>query len=503
MALLTTTDPTINTSSTSSSRSQWTVVLTCCAIFAALFLYYYPPLPAIEDEIGFYNQASLWSQGRLHADVSEVPSEFAFLPVDGKQTGWRNPGRSLSLIPFFLARRQAEMFWTGCVIHIVTTLILAKIFIREGASPLWSLLYLFHPTTSLYSRTLMSDELGGMFVAATILVMLSHINRGVLAGVLLGAAILCRYQIAAVVPFAAWAIYRESQPEHQLRNAVRFVATLAVVGVILASYNWYTLGSPLGPTHQGNFSLRYVPKHLAFYVIAFSLLWPGLLPVAMISRSGFVKTLCLSFSLPLLSLLICYYFHDTGANFAQTLILGQRLATPLLPGLLIVYGLSLDRRVSALRPTLRKVVAASLAVGIVAGIGATAMSFAAHQRYLDRSLRTRTLIAERIPAGATVYGDHLFRKLFGYPSPDFPAYRIINDPRSIADFSANADLLGVWYIVDCRDKVALKPVDERILRRYAIETNEIEAAGVHVTLRKLTRTVAAEGARDSADRPGR
>jgi len=55
----------------------------CAALLAlllgntALFAAYYPPLAGIEDEIGFLNQALVWSRGAISAEGAGLPADLA------------------------------------------------------------------------------------------------------------------------------------------------------------------------------------------------------------------------------------------------------------------------------------------------------------------------------------------------------------------------------------------------------------------------------------------
>ncbi|HEY2156835.1 MAG TPA: hypothetical protein VGH33_14485, partial [Isosphaeraceae bacterium] len=52
----------------SGSRRGWAILGALMVAYAALFAAFYPPIPGIEDEIGYLNQAWVWSRGSTSAE---------------------------------------------------------------------------------------------------------------------------------------------------------------------------------------------------------------------------------------------------------------------------------------------------------------------------------------------------------------------------------------------------------------------------------------------------
>src|SRR4051812_47522211 len=81
-------------------RPDWAALFLLTAGFAALFAAYYPPISGIEDEVGFVNQALVWSRGAVTAEGAGWTDLADFRAVEGRHVGSRHPGRSLWAAPF-------------------------------------------------------------------------------------------------------------------------------------------------------------------------------------------------------------------------------------------------------------------------------------------------------------------------------------------------------------------------------------------------------------------
>src|SRR5947207_1081066 len=83
-------------------RRDWAALAALMLAYAGLFVAYYPPLPGIEDEVGFVNQALVWSRGAISAEGAGLPGLADFTPVAGRHVAARHPGRSLAALPFLM-----------------------------------------------------------------------------------------------------------------------------------------------------------------------------------------------------------------------------------------------------------------------------------------------------------------------------------------------------------------------------------------------------------------
>src|SRR5262249_4414591 len=130
--------------------------------YAALFAAYYPPVAGVEDEVGFLNQALVWSRGALSAEGAGLPgSLFDFIEVGGRPALARHAGGPLLALPLLALGGVRATFASGLAVHLAMTAAGAALLARLGRSPLWAVLLLFHPTLAVYSRTVLADGAAG------------------------------------------------------------------------------------------------------------------------------------------------------------------------------------------------------------------------------------------------------------------------------------------------------------------------------------------------------
>src|SRR5262245_44399758 len=82
---------------------DWAILTALSLAYVALFAAVFPPLPTIEYEVEFINQAIVWSSGHLSAEAAGYDGLAGFIPVGGRSVAWRNPGRPLITVPFVWA----------------------------------------------------------------------------------------------------------------------------------------------------------------------------------------------------------------------------------------------------------------------------------------------------------------------------------------------------------------------------------------------------------------
>ncbi|MGE0710928.1 MAG: hypothetical protein AB7N76_15960 [Planctomycetota bacterium] len=408
----------------------WWLLLAAIAAYLLAFAVYYPPTHAIEDEVGFLNMSLAWSRGALTEEGAGLGHLADFDPGPHGRAGWRNPGRPLVTVPFWWLGGYRATFAAGALIHVALTLAAACALRALGRSAGWALLVLLHPTLILYSRAVMSDELGGLGVAAALWLLLRR--RPLLAGLALGLGCAARYQVAVLVPFLAAVLLRHDGR----RGAAAFLAGVGVWGLALVGYDVYALGHPLGPTRQGFFALAHLPRNLVHYGLALGLLWPGMLlaPFAWLgwSASGRARgaplearravALLIAAALPLPALLLVYYWFDQDpqGRLYVDLVVGQRLLQPVLAAWVLLYAAG----VAALWPARRAGALRGLAVAVALGGSlAGAALQAKHQRHLAAYAAARAEVEARVPAGALLLCNRTLGKLFEVPTTG-PDYRL-------------------------------------------------------------------------------
>jgi hypothetical protein len=411
-----------------SLKSQWLVLTLALVGYLGLFGWFYPPLPGIEDEVGFLNLGYALSRGTANAHDLGYEELQGFKPTYGRLIGWRNPGRALTVVPFFWCDATDGVFWSGAAIHVATTLAAGLLLRALGRSPLWAVLVLAHPTLALYSRTVMADGLCGLFFTIAAWSLARFERPGLIAGLAVGLACVCRYQAAVVLPFVTLLVVLSPRIPNRTREAVKFLVGAGVVGVGIAAYNVSLFESVVGPTQQGYFRARFVLPHLLLYATCLGLIWPGML-FAVLHR-GPSQRLILAFGLPYVGFLLPYFFHDTGSSWVETAVVAPRIISPVLPVWIVGYAVWCADGVRWIRARVgvpdwsARVLVVTAVVALLAAVAAL---FARHQSYLNDLAAVRTAAAV-IPDGADVAPRGGFHKLFAMPFRSGPHFRFVPDP---------------------------------------------------------------------------
>jgi hypothetical protein len=407
-------------------RVHWIVLLAAVLSYLGLFVVYYPGLSAVDDEVGFVNQAVILSKGALTAESAGIGG---YGEVNGHATPWRNPGRSMLIVPLIVLLGLHSIFISGALIHAAMTFAAALVHDTLGQSPLWALLVLWHPTLSIYSRTIMGDAPAGLFLLLAVLAILRFDRGWLWAGLFLGVAVWMRYHVALVVPFFVLAIWQNTLRLRGGRaDAIKCLAAAAVVMAPVPVYNLAQFGRIFGryaPGDQGLLGANFFLPNLGFYALALMVIWPGML-LSLLHRSrvsAYARAICL----PVLAFFCFYFFHDSGTSFLQTEILGLRLLQCVLPVWIVTYGVFLSETSV---PLLRARIGPAAFAGAAAAVALVLLlsqwyAFSVHQRYLLALERTRNDVARRIPSGSVILSNVMLHKLFAIADPSLPKYEWI------------------------------------------------------------------------------
>jgi hypothetical protein len=427
--------------STTARRRGWMFLIALMAGFAAVFVATYPPIAGIEDEIGYLNQALVWSRGAITAEGAGYDQLGGFWPVDGRNVAIRQPGRSLVALPFLMLGGLRAVFASGLLIHLATAAVAGATLARLGRSPAWAALVLFHPTLALYSRTVMADPGAGLglLVAAWAVAGTESRLAGVWAGLGVGLAALMRYHAGVALPFVAAAFVWPPARADRWRQAILCLIVGGACGAAIVGYNLMLYHHPTdpNPAMRGFFSARFVAPNLLFYGASLMAIWPGMLPAPLLDRSPLrvmARGVCGFF----LAFFLFYYWYDRGGSWAETLVLGQRLLSVALPVWIVSYAGVVDDLVAA--PIGRRIGPhASWAVALLGGLAllaATGLMFGRHERHLDDLLDARAEVARLVPDGAVVGANGTVAKLFGVPTqPPFYRWIWVGEPPA-----------GTWYL---------------------------------------------------------
>lgn len=407
-------------------RRQWAALAALMLGYSALFALTYPPLAGIEDEVGFINQALVWSRGAVSAEGAELPDLADFVAAGDRHVSMRQPGRSLLALPFLMAGGVRWVFVSGLLLHLATTALAALLLARLGHAPLWAALVLFHPTLAIYSRTMMGDEAAGtaLLLAALAFTSTSRL-AGVWAGLAVGLAATMRYHAGLALPVVAAAFLLTPGRANRWRDAVLCLLGGGGAGALIVVYNLLVYGSPFesNPNMHGKFGADYLAPQAAFYATALMLIWPAMLLAPLLDRTPLrwlVRGVCGFFFV----FLCFYYFHDSTPRWLETLVVGQRLFEVALPLWVVSYAGVIDDHVAAplqrwLGPRVWTGIAALGCAGLLAG---TALMFVRHEEHLNRLLAVRAATAAAIPEGSLVVCHGPLLKLFGVPL-EVPTYR--------------------------------------------------------------------------------
>ncbi len=439
---------------------EWFALTLLMIGYALIFMVFYPPLPGIEDEIGFVNQTLVWSRGAISAEGAGYSDLADFMLVRGRHVAARHPGRSVVALPFVIFGGVHAAFVSGLVLHLAMTLAAAVLFVRLGRSPLWALLLLVHPTLAIYSRTIMADaSAGGCLLLAAIAVTSTSRWAGLGAGGAVGLAASMRYHSALALPIVALSFLIPRGRPRPWRDAILCVIGGAATGSLIAVYNLCVYGTINEPFtgRRGYFSTEFLVPHLQFYGLALMTVWPAMLIAPLVDRSSLrwlIRGVCGLF----LGFLMLYYFHDRGSNWLETAIVGQRLLQVALPLWVVSYGGMLDDWIAA---PLRKIlgrgawqfVAALACVGSLLPI---AYAFQRHQEHLKSLLAARQAVVANIPKDSLILFEGALSKLVGIPT-EVPPYRIesltyeseaAKDPKELAAELARET--RPWYVAVLR-----------------------------------------------------
>lgn len=409
-----------------SLRAQWSLLAALIAVYLLSFAAFYPPTHAIEDEVGFLNQAIVWSSGSLSAEGAGFESLADFLEVKGRHVGWRNPGRSLLTIPFLAAGGYGAVFVSGALLHVLLTLLSAGCLRRLGHGPLGAALVLAHPTLALYSRTIMADALGGLFLLVAFYLLLRGERGGLRAGIAVGFAAVSRYQLGLVLPFLALALWFDRRQTDPKREAIACLAGGGAVGSLLIVYNLWAFGHILGITWQGAFGPGFVAGNALHYGLVLAVLWPGMLLAPLLLGARPWRGIAWALTLPVLVLLLGYYWYDQSGAWWRTVVLGQRLLQPALPVWIVLYVIVLtDRCLPLARERIPDAASRAAVVVVCAALAVGGVTLAQrHQRHLREMARVQRAVEANLPTGALFAANRTLSKLVEVPRPDRPRYRV-------------------------------------------------------------------------------
>lgn len=368
------------------------------ALYVLLYVVFWPPIITTMDESAYLNFAYVLRQGTFYSDVVGVPLPM-FIEAAGHLTIKYPPGMSLYLAALsFLGWKLA--LGANLLVHLATFFTVARLLKVAGASSLFALFFLLHPTAVIYSRTIMSDPLGGLLVALAFLACVT--KRPLVAGLVLGLAVLVKTANGMIFGLFALGMLLELSGAGKPRSlsalrplvlfvlgAVPLMAVAFLYQRVVQEGGWAKYSGP------GQFTLGYFAQHFPFYLVALLLVFPGMLLGVVLYRGPGRWPLLLS-AAGVVGFYSAYYFLDETGSKVESFVIGQRFLLAVLPLLVVAYGAWLSQL--RLAPLVRRVLPLAASVLFV---GAGAIHWR-HQSNLKKLVQVRNEVAAQVPESATL-----------------------------------------------------------------------------------------------------
>lgn len=301
----------------------------------AVICFYYPDFYGIYDEDLYLTTTYAMQNGTFFYEKAGISAPLLGVAKgSGGTFSIYPPGNSALLLPFAIVHWKLG-FLKNIFFYIGSFLLFILILRKLNIDPVYSLIFLLHPTIVLFSRTLMSDIPSMFFLLLGIFLLLD--KKDLAAGFSLGFLVLLRYPNAVIIIgiFGALLYLKE------YKKIISLLPGIALFSLVLVGYIIYTYGFILGPLTISNaklFGVKYFIYNFPYYILSLNILYPGLLLVAIFF--GFRRKKISLFVIPSLVVIIFYsfyYFIDGGSSLMEKLVKGQRFMVPVIPLLLIPY----------------------------------------------------------------------------------------------------------------------------------------------------------------------
>jgi len=301
---------------------------------AVIFLFY-PEFYGIYDEDLYLTATYAMQKGSFFYEKSGVDAPFLGVEKGiGGTISQYPPGNSALLLPFTILHWKLG-FLKNIFLYIGSLFLFILILRKLNIDPIYSLIFLLHPTILLFSRTLMSDIPSMFFLLLGIFFLLD--KKSLAAGFSLGFLVLLRYpNLVIIVGIIGVLLY-----EREYKKTLLLLPGMFFFFLVLLAYILSTFGFILGPfslSNAGLFSFKYFVHNFSYYFLSLNVLYPGMLLIAVFLV--FKDKKISLFVIPAFLLIIFYSFFsyiDTGSTALEKLVKGQRYIVPVIPLLLIPY----------------------------------------------------------------------------------------------------------------------------------------------------------------------
>ncbi len=301
---------------------------------AVIFLYY-PEFYGIYDEDLYLTTTYAMQNGSFFYEKAGITAPLLGIAKGTNGTiSHYPPGNSALLLPFTVIHWKLG-FLKNILLYIGSFLLFILILRKLNIDPVYSLIFLLHPTILLFSRTLMSDIPSMFFLLLGIFFLLD--KKSLAAGFSLGFLVLLRYPNLVIIIGIFGALFYAKE----YKKVRLLLPGIAFFSFVLIGYIVHTYGFLLGPftlSAAKSFGIQYFIYNLPYYFLSLNILYPGMLLVAIFF--GFKSRKISFFAIISFVVIIFYSFYfyiDGGSNLAEKLVKGQRFMVPIIPLLLIPY----------------------------------------------------------------------------------------------------------------------------------------------------------------------
>ena len=397
---------------TSSAGNRGVLVLLAgLVVYGLMAVFFYPCHYAPADEGCYISMAFLFASGRLTAETVEDLNVYRFTSVDGRLIGIHGAGLSGLLVPFTDFGDMGP-FAFNILLHATGFVFFYLILRRMKVHPVFSLLYLLHPTLWYHSRNVVNDLPSGILLLIGFYFFIREKPSAPAAGIFWGLSLLIRpVTMVFLVPLVlTWFVIatvkarRSTQVDPVYRDARRKVMLLAAgvlpLMALLVTYNLLVPGNVTGYVPRrvipAGFSIGHVPRNLLRYLITLNLVYPLML-ILFFFYHGMQRW-------PLIvgvlagSLFYMTYVDWGGGDptrfgLLESVVLGPRYLEPVVPLMVMTYAWVLQRVARYFKKPFWVLYGVAMLAILAADVGATVV----HQRHMKKAAYFRDLLFDHTP----------------------------------------------------------------------------------------------------------
>lgn len=300
-------------------------------LFSVTFFTYYPTTYAITDEAAYLSTAYTFERGTIFYDEAGIVNAPMGMSIAGHYISKWPPGNAALLLPFSIIHWKL-VFLRGYLLMALGFWIFILLLRNYKLPQIYALLFLFHPSFILYSRTIMSDVPAAIIALAGIYFLVKQ--KYFLAGILMGMGVSIRFPLLLLPIASGVMLFLKKNRQY----FIYFTIGAAVSIIPLIVYNFISFHVITGSIgfYKVDFSFRYFWHMFKEFFFSLNILYPLLLilPFFLRKREKWV------FIIPALVFIVFYSLQsliDRGESFFESIVLGQRFMLPIIPFLLIPY----------------------------------------------------------------------------------------------------------------------------------------------------------------------